>query len=225
MNLDYIFPTPVWWTDLDIDVNAMTDIVLDIANNNEGQYRSNRGELNYQSPDYLGEQILNDESLEGDEFKKLLHVIKKNAEIAFGTYGAEMSHIEYANVWMNINGHGGYNEVHVHPGAVMSGVFYVKVPEGECGKLVFYKDHTEGYLIHSLGIAEDMSTAAVPHTDTTYEYPPLAGRLFLFPAWVPHAVRDNQTDDDRISISFNFVPVRNKENLYNTIRKNARKTV
>ena len=225
MNLDYIFPTPVWWVDLDIDVDKMTDIVINIAENNEGQYRSNRGELNYQSPDYMGEQILADKELEGDEFQKLLRVIKEKAQETFATYGAEMSHIEYANTWMNINGRGGYNEVHVHPGAVLSGVFYVKVPPGECGKLVFYKDHTEGYLIHSLGISEDMSTSSTPHTDTTFEYPPSPGRLFLFPAWVPHAVRDNQTDGDRISISFNFVPVRNKENLYNTIRKNARKTV
>jgi len=222
MNLDYIFPTPVWWVDLpEIDLKKMEEIVISVAENNESQYRSNRGGLNYQSPDYMGEQILANEELDGDEFQKLLRVIKEKAEQSFGTYGAEMSHIEYANAWMNINGRGGYNEVHVHPGAVMSGVFYVKVPDGECGKLVFYKDHTEGYLIHSLGIAEDMSTSSTPHTDTTFEYPPSPGRLFLFPAWVPHAVRDNQTDDERISISFNFVPMRNRENLYKTIKKNA----
>lgn len=220
MNLDYIFPTPVWWVDLDIDLQEMERIVYNIANTMEGKARSNRGLLNYQSPDFMGEQILEDEELDGDEFKKLLQQIKEKATEAFGSYGSCHTTIEYANAWMNINGHGGYNEVHTHPGAVMSGAFYVKVPEGECGRLTFHKDASEGFLVHSIGTSEDMSTAEVPHTHSTWSYPPIAGRLFLFPAWVAHGVRENETEDERISISFNFIPVRNKQNMLDIIKDN-----
>ena len=52
MNLDYIFPTPIWWVDLDIDLEEMGRICVDTAINMEGKARSNRGLLNYQSPDF-----------------------------------------------------------------------------------------------------------------------------------------------------------------------------
>ena len=125
MNLDYIFPTPIWWVDLDIDLEEMGRICVDTACNMEGQARSNRGLFNYQSPDFRGEDIINDDKLEGDEFKKLLILIKEKACEAFDSFGSMTTTIEYANVWININGKGGYNEVHTHPGAVMSGAFYV----------------------------------------------------------------------------------------------------
>jgi len=218
MNLDYIFPTPVWWVDLDIDLDEMERIVVDTALNMPGQSRSNRGMRNYQSPDFFGEPIINDAELDGDEFQKLLKLIKEHAIEAFSSFGATQTKIEFANVWMNINGTGGYNEVHVHPGAVMSGAFYVKVPPGPVGKLTFHRDAGEGYLLHSLGMSEDMSTAEVPHTHSTWAYPPVAGRLMLFPAWIPHGVRENETEDERMSISFNLVPIRNRDNMMNIIK-------
>ena len=220
MNLDYIFPTPIWWVDLDIDLAEMGRICVDTAMNMEGQERSNRGMLNYQSPDFFGEQIINDPELDGDEFKKLLLLIKEKACEAFDSFGSTSTTLEYANVWMNINGKGGYNEVHTHPGAVMSGAFYVTVPPGPVGKLTFHRNAIEGYVIHSLGTSEDMSTAEVPHTHSTWAYPPVNGRLMLFPAWVPHGVRENETDEERISISFNFVPVRTKKDMMNIIKQN-----
>jgi uncharacterized protein (TIGR02466 family) len=220
MNLDYIFPTPIWWVDLDIDLAEMGRICVDTACNMEGQARSNRGMLNYQSPDFYGEPIINDPDLDGDEFKKLLILIKEKACEAFDSFGSTSTTIEYANVWMNINGKGGYNEVHTHPGAVMSGAFYVTVPPGPVGKLTFHRDAAEGYMIHSLGTSMDMSTAEVPHTHSTWAYPPVNGRLMLFPAWVPHGVRENETDEERISISFNFVPVRTKKDMMNIIKQN-----
>ena len=43
MNLDYIFPTPIWWVDLDIDLEELGRICVDTACNMEGKARSNRG--------------------------------------------------------------------------------------------------------------------------------------------------------------------------------------
>ena len=35
MNLDYIFPSPIWWVDLDIDLEEMERIVYHVANTME----------------------------------------------------------------------------------------------------------------------------------------------------------------------------------------------
>jgi hypothetical protein len=55
-------------------------------------------------------------------------------------------------------------------------------------------------------------------------YQPIAGRLIVFPAWLPHAVQPNLTEEeglaaDRISISFNFYQRRKDDSEGNTARR------
>ena len=219
LNLDYVFPQPIWWTDLDIDLKKLQEIVYDIAKSMPGKDRSNRGELNYQSPDFYAEKVVAEQD---DEFSRLLTLIKKHGQEAFDSYEAQVTHLEFANAWININNKGGYNETHTHPGALMSGAFYVKVPkEGDSGSIVFHRNPMEAYTIHSLGLAEDMSTAEELHTFATWTYPPTENRLVLFPAWMPHGVRENETDEDRISISFNLIPNREQRNFTDIIKSHA----
>ena len=41
-------------------------------------------------------------------------------------------------LWSNLNCPGDYNTTHDHPDCHMSGVYYVKLPKGDCGKLRMY---------------------------------------------------------------------------------------
>ena len=36
-------------------------------------------------------------------------------------------------------------------------------------------------------------------------FEPIAGRLIMFPSWLNHCVDPNQSNDIRISVSFNFL--------------------
>ena len=36
-------------------------------------------------------------------------------------------------------------------------------------------------------------------------YEPIAGRVIMFPSWLMHAVAPNESNDIRISVSFNFL--------------------
>lgn len=105
------------------------------------------------------------------------------------------------NMWININKKGDYNVAHVHPGCVLSGVFWVKAPEN-CGKLVFTNPHSfeEYYLLDSVS-TEFMKKY---NYDGTFVFTPQEGLLVLFPAHLQHLVEPNQTDEDRISIAFNL---------------------
>jgi uncharacterized protein (TIGR02466 family) len=218
INLDYIFPTPVWWADIDVDVREIQSICYEIAASMPSKSRTNRGAKNYQSPDFLAETVIEEGSVD-DELAKALTQIKSLANEAFSSYGSFATTLRFANVWININNAGGYNETHTHPGAVMSGVLYVRVPqEGDAGHLCFHRNPIEAYAIQSLGIAEDFGRADVPHGRATHTYAPREGRLILFPAWISHGVRENSTTEDRISISFNLIPNRNKRNLLGIIK-------
>ena len=226
LNLDYLFPTPIWWVDLDhINIKEMQDICYGIAENMETKERSNRGLLNYQSPDFFGEKLCLEED---DEFGKLARSIKEFGNKAFDSFESCVTTLEFANIWININNKGGYNEVHTHPGSLMSGAFYVKVPpeeKGDCGSITLHKNAMEAYVTHSLGLAEDLSKAEAPHTHATMSYPPKEGRLVLFPSWISHGVRENETEEDRISISFNLIPNRNKRDMSEVIKSHANTTI
>ena len=84
MNLDYIFPTPIWWTDLDIDLEAMQDICYGIAEGMPTKERSNRGLLNYQSPDFFGEELCKEG--DDDEFANLARSIKEFGNKCFDSF-------------------------------------------------------------------------------------------------------------------------------------------
>lgn len=218
LNLDYIFPTPIWSAELDIDIREMQKICYEVAEMMPGKSRSNRGVKNYQSPDFSAEQIIKS-GQEGDEFAKALVQIKALANQAFDTFESFATTLVFANTWININNKGGYNEIHTHPGALLSGVLYVKVPpEGDAGALCFHRNSMESYTIQSLGISQATTRAKTPHALPNKTYMPKEGKVILFPAWVCHGVRENTTDDDRISISFNLIPNKAKRDMHAIIK-------
>ena len=103
--------------------------------------------------------------------------------------------------WINVNGPGSYNERHSHDphsGTFLSGVFYVKCPEGS-GNIRFYdpRPHIQTSL--------DMKYYA--NGDTYHWFPPIPNTLIMFPAWLEHEVESNKSHEERISISFNIFDV------------------
>lgn len=96
--------------------------------------------------------------------------------------------------WINIHDRGGFNFLHMHDGAVLSGVFYLQAPP-ESGKLVF-RDPRPGPIN-----APFKGAGANAHNEVQLQ--PEAGLVALFPHWLEHYVEPHQNDLPRITISFN----------------------
>jgi len=100
--------------------------------------------------------------------------------------------------WVNVNGPGSYNERHSHDphrGTFLSGVFYVKCPEGS-GNIRFFdpRPHIQSapdMMYYNEG-NNYMYFGAIPNT------------LIMFPGWLEHEVEVNKSTEERISISFNI---------------------
>ena len=104
------------------------------------------------------------------------------------------------NLWANLNPPGAYNRPHIHPNALWSGVYYVKAPENS-GKIVF-NDPRPGVQIN----VPVMKAGVTPqHLWKECYLPPLSGRIIMFPSWLWHCVELNESNDIRISVSFNFI--------------------
>ncbi|MDX1431315.1 MAG: TIGR02466 family protein [Gammaproteobacteria bacterium] len=102
------------------------------------------------------------------------------------------------DMWININGRGGYNVPHIHGNSYFSGVYYVKTHEG-CGEIAFHEP---------MKLREYFN---VPYAEVTprncfqTRYRAVPGRMYVFPSYLPHEVTANEADEDRVSVSFNIL--------------------
>jgi uncharacterized protein (TIGR02466 family) len=104
------------------------------------------------------------------------------------------------NMWANINPKEGSNQPHIHPNSLFSGVYYVK-SNPQAGRLKIYDPRPGVQIV--LPIRKEGKLPKHLWRDANLD--PIPGRIIMFPAWLWHAVEPNQSDELRISISFNFI--------------------
>ena len=105
-------------------------------------------------------------------------------------------------MWININGKGHYNKLHHHPLSDLSGVFWIKASKNS-GNLEFTSPH-------DFVQANEMSCYTKKYRDdnkifSSYYFNPSAGRVMIFPSFLLHHVLPNNSNEDRISVSFNLL--------------------
>ena len=106
------------------------------------------------------------------------------------------NNIRITQMWAIINKKDDFNVIHTHPNTYLSAAYYVKAPKN-CGK----------FIVENPNIAKRHSFPPIAHRN---ELNLLLngldineGDLLLFPGYLPHKVGKNETDEDRIVISFN----------------------
>jgi len=90
-------------------------------------------------------------------------------------------------VWTSVHSRGSGHLTHVHPGSLLSGVYFSQVPSS-AGRLLF----------------EDPRGPLPPFHDR-FTVAPTTGDLVLFPSWLPHQVTATASDESRVSWSFNVL--------------------
>tara|TARA_R100000664_G_C2751700_1_gene138981 strand:- start:627 stop:1217 length:591 start_codon:yes stop_codon:yes gene_type:complete len=101
------------------------------------------------------------------------------------------------NYWINENYKYNYNMTHMHPDTHLSGVYYCKVPKNS-GNIVFIDGYKDLKNIWSTPPLE------CSLQNSEYTITPFAGLLLLFPSYLHHYVTQSNSDDSRISLSFNI---------------------
>ena len=104
------------------------------------------------------------------------------------------------NMWANINGPGNFNRPHLHPNSLFSGVYWIKTPQ-KSGNLMVY-DPRPGV---QLTMPNRKEGKLSPELWREVHYEPKAGRCIMFPSWLWHEVKPNESNQTRISVSFNFL--------------------
>ena len=108
--------------------------------------------------------------------------------------------IRIVQMWLNINGPNSYNVSHRHPGSDLSGVIWVKQTP-ESGRFVFDDlDNVDQILTVNMDPQHLKEKNMLPEIVPDYK----DGTIILFPSMLTHRVEINETNEDRISISFNL---------------------
>ena len=151
-------------------------------------------------PGYTSYSSLNDLPWRFPEFARLTKVIDRHA-LAF----AKALHWDLRgmlpvcdSLWVNVMPEGGSHTSHIHPNSVISGTYYVTVPEG-AGPIV-YEDPRLAMMMAAPPRRKTAPRAERSHVSET----PAPGTLLLWESWLRHEVPLNRAAGERISVSFNY---------------------
>lgn len=106
--------------------------------------------------------------------------------------------IQMRTCWINIMPAGALHTMHIHPLSVISGTYYVQTPKN-CSSIKFEDPRMVGFMA-----SPPRKAKAQERNQRFIELKPQAGHLVLFESWMRHEVPQNQSDTERISISFNY---------------------
>ena len=102
------------------------------------------------------------------------------------------------SLWLNVMDNEGVHEAHIHPHSVISGTYYVTVPNGS-GAIRF-----EDPRLPMLMAAPPRKKTASLANRSFVSIAPKPGLLLLWESWLRHGVEANKALRPRISISFNY---------------------
>ena len=186
---ELMWPTPYWHTmiwdfmrsERSISFNEdFTGWILGQMEKNKSVKKSNRG--GWQSDLYKPE----------GEFKPLVKEIKEFCS----HLPLDIKEIFIPQLWVNVNKRGDWNTIHQHGAYHLAGTYYVKVPK-DSGRICF----------------RDPRPSAIGNVFVNYSFDKgefkkvniMEGLLMIWPPYLDHFVEPSQTDEERISISFDIM--------------------
>ena len=185
------FSTPVWTSKIDSFKNINNDLIKYIEK--------------LKSKDPTGKRVSNIKGWHSKDFdltdetpKKFISSISKNLNSTFNdmSWDLESQIIKITNIWTIVNEKGAFNERHQHGNSDLSAAYYVRAPKN-CGEIVFYDPRPAAVYNHPRATKANILNATVNSIN------PEEGMLVLFPSYLDHSVKPNESDEQRIVISFN----------------------
>ncbi len=182
------FPTSVFGKDVKLDNDKLAQDIINWSNQDKGLQKTNYKGWHSQTNMHTK-----------PEYKSLVDELMTMCKDVFKEEWLDREPA-LGNMWANINPPGGSNQPHIHPNSLFSGVYYIK-SNPQAGRLKIYDPRPGIQLIMPVRKSGD------PGKDLWRDanLDPIPGRIIMFPAWLWHSVEPNESDDLRISVSFNFI--------------------
>lgn len=151
-------------------------------------------------PGYTSYASLDDLEWRFPIFKDLVKSLNKHVtdfakDLQFNLDGKK---IKLDSIWINILPEGGIHTSHIHPHSVISGTTYVAMPKD--GSAIKFEDPRLAMMM-----AAPVRAADAREELRSFNYvKPKVGDVLLWESWLRHEVPMNMSEEDRISVSFNY---------------------
>jgi len=199
MSTRNLFATPLYRAPLspDLDLKELEASCLSVAEDDEaGQAWCEKNDY----PGYTSYASLSDLPWRFPIFKAVqdaldAHVAQFADALAFDL-GDRPLVLE--DMWINVLPEGGVHSAHIHPHSVISGTTYVAMPPGTSA--IKFEDPRLPMMMAAPPRRKDADEGL---RQFVYVKPDV-GDVLLWESWLRHEVPMNFSEDDRISVSFNY---------------------
>ena len=164
---------------------SVIDRVMKLSKDTDNFSRNNNGNF-FHKDTYLLDNVLNDTKL----VRNIYGCIDEHTVGVFG----EKPNLRITQSWLNIVPPGTSHHRHSHGNSILSGVLYIHTSDNS-GDFVVHKPRTRSFA----GFVET-------YNRFNYEFVyfrPKKFDLFLFDSSLEHSVNTNESQENRLSISFN----------------------
>jgi len=191
MPIDNLYPTPFYYATVDNydDIKGEVDLLVE---NSDFNYHPDWGNNHKLSDVTFAENPITYMEQTRTEIQKhvgyYLQGIKFHESLEYSA-GANYTIV---SSWLSRFGKNEYAHVHSHAHHEIAGVYYHKV-KGDQGQ----------FFVES-PVPQMTSSFVYNHISQSLKITPQPGMILLFPGYLQHGVYANQTNDDRISLSFNI---------------------
>ncbi|GAA6180059.1 MULTISPECIES: TIGR02466 family protein [unclassified Shimia] len=107
--------------------------------------------------------------------------------------------LKLEDIWINILPEGGMHASHIHPHSVISGTTYVSMPEG--ASALKLEDPRSARMMAAPVRRKEARRDLKPFIYVQ----PAVGDVLLWESWLRHEVPMNTSEDERVSVSFNYI--------------------
>ncbi len=200
--IDQLFVTKIYRTTLrgkriarlNQDLRRAGEVLAadDIAGQAWCEREGYQGYTSYASLDDLTWRLPEFEELRGELDP---HVAAFAKELDFDLGGRPLA---LDSIWINILEPGGQHAAHIHPHSVISGTYYVDVPEGAAA--IRFEDPRHALMM----AAPPRRRRAGRENQPFVTLAPKPGLLLLWESWLRHDVPVNRAAEPRLSVSFNY---------------------
>ena len=185
-----MFPTFVWKNHLKLDAQkSVNSNILKAV-----------GEMRRDSPTQTAGRVWQSthELLKVDAFRELGLCINDAAKSVLTFLRISNEKLVITGCWVNVSEKGGSHGVHSHPNNFLSGVYYVQTQPG-ADTICFHDPRIQ------TGIIRPPVTELTAYNTDQVVVQVNSGTLILFPSYLQHSVSPNESDEERVSVSFNMM--------------------
>ena len=191
MNIINAFPTPIAYVENFLNENQIKILTHHV-------YKS-RVRMEYSNitntPNMVNDKIISNNLIP--------EILSKLKEFGSQLYGDEKMEWVVKNIWGNLTIPDGGQGIHNHANSVVSGIIYLTDPN-ETNHTTFIRNNMfSGYAF----LQHRVKGKFTPYNRNEIEFDVAKqGDMVLFPSYLNHFVKDNNTSNNRITLSFNSFP-------------------